>query len=85
MAYLPRHELEFVRNRLRVVVDRARTRTGRMPMMVTINLRPDDEGEDQDPVEMFLLRGGDEKLVYETSEVIEIDGVPNQVLRLPAP
>lgn len=85
MAYLPDHELEYIKSRLRAVVDVTRSRTGKMPMMVSINLRPDDEGEPQDPVDLFLLRGKGEELVYETSAVIEIDGTPNQVLRLPAP
>ena len=82
MTYIPEDEFKFLKSRLQTVVDQVVARTGRMPGIVTIRLRRDDEGQEQGIVDFILVQGANEQLVYETPAVMEVDGVPNQVLRM---
>lgn len=82
MTYIPEGEFELIKRRLQRVIERSVAETGQMPAAASIRLRPDDEGESQGTVEFLLVLGDDKQVAYETSATMEVDGIPDRMLRM---
>ena len=84
--YIPEHELKKVEICVRDLASQQRPYNGgRLPLTLTLLLGDDGMGDKEQSLEFLLMKGEDGMLCYESLGTMEIEGIPGQVLRVPAP